>query len=69
VHNGECVGTVIRTRTGVKPIYVSVGHRSRLDWAEDFVLELTPRFRIPEPISQAHNIVTKERLRMDIESV
>ncbi len=68
LHDGECVGAVIRTRTGVKPIYVSVGHRSRLDWAEELVLELTPRFRVPEPISRAHNIVTKERLRMDIES-
>lgn len=65
-HNDECVGTVLRTRAGVKPIYVSVGHRSRLDWAEELVLELTPRFRIPEPISLAHNAVTKERLRMDI---
>ena len=67
-HNNEHVGTVLRTRTGVKPMYVSVGHRSRLDWAEDLVLELTPRFRIPEPISRAHNVVTKERLRMDIEN-
>jgi deoxyribonuclease V len=63
-HNGERVGTVLRTRTGVKPVYVSVGHRSRLDWAEELILELTPRFRIPEPISRAHNAVTKERLRM-----
>jgi deoxyribonuclease V len=67
-HNGERVGTVLRTRTDVKPIYVSVGHRSRLEWAEELVLELTPRFRIPEPISRAHNTVTKQRLRMDIVS-
>jgi deoxyribonuclease V len=67
-HNGERVGTVLRTRAGVKPIYVSVGHRSRLDWAEELVLELTPRFRIPEPIARAHNVVTKNRLRMDIEN-
>jgi deoxyribonuclease V len=67
-HDGECIGTVLRTRTGIKPIYVSVGHRSRLDWAEELVLELTPRFRVPEPISRAHTVVTKERLRMDIEN-
>lgn len=66
-YNGERVGTVLRTRTGVKPIYVSVGHRSRLDWAEPLVLELTPHFRVPEPISRAHNVVTTKRLRMDIE--
>lgn len=66
-HNGETVGTVLRTRAGVRPIYVSVGHRSRLDWAEELVLELAPRFRVPEPISRAHNVVTKERLRMNLE--
>jgi deoxyribonuclease V len=67
-HNGERVGTVLRTRAGVKPLYVSVGHRGRLEWAEEFVLELTPSFRIPEPISRAHNVVTKERLRMNIDN-
>jgi deoxyribonuclease V len=67
-HAGERLGTVLRTRTDVKPIYVSVGHRTRLDWAEELVLELTPRFRIPEPISLAHTVVTKERLRMAIEN-
>lgn len=68
MHDRERLGTVLRSRSGVKPIYVSVGHRARLDWAEELVLELTPRFRIPEPISRAHTVVTKERLRMDIES-
>ncbi|HUU57868.1 MAG TPA: endonuclease V [bacterium] len=67
-HNGERVGTVLRTRTGVKPVYVSVGHRCRLEWAEELILELTPCFRIPEPISRAHNVVTKKRLRMNIET-
>jgi len=64
-HKGERIGTVLRTRSNVTPIYVSVGHRSRLDWAEEFILSLTLRFRVPEPICQAHNIVTKERLRME----
>jgi deoxyribonuclease V len=67
-HNGDRIGTVLRTRDGVKPIYVSVGHRSKLDWAEDLVLQLSPRYRIPEPISRAHNTVTKERLRLGIDA-
>jgi len=67
-HNGERIGTVLRTRAGVKPVYVSVGHRSRLEWAEEFVLELSPRYRIPEPLSRAHHVVTRERLRMEIET-
>ena len=67
-HNGERIGTVLRTRAGVKPVYVSVGHRSRLEWAEEFVLELSPRYRIPEPLSRAHHVVTRERLRMELET-
>jgi len=55
----ERVGTVLRTRTGVKPIYVSVGHRAALRWATALVLELTPRYRIPEPIRCAHRAVTR----------
>ncbi len=53
---GEVVGSALRTRTGVKPVYVSVGHRMDLSTARRWVLRLTPdgRFRIPEPIRRAH---------------
>lgn len=67
-YNGERLGTVLRTRDGVRPLYLSVGHKARLAWAEELVLELCPRFRLPEPLSRAHNVVTKERLRMEIEN-
>lgn len=45
---GETVGAVLRTQTGVKPVFVSVGHRIGLDRACDLVLHLTPRYRLPE---------------------
>ena len=45
---GEEVGRVLRTRDGVKPVFVSVGHRMSLDNAVDRVLALTPRYRLPE---------------------
>jgi deoxyribonuclease V len=67
-YDGERLGTVLRTRDGVRPLYLSVGHKCRLAWAEELVLELCAQFRLPEPLSQAHNVVTKERLRMEIES-
>jgi len=50
---GERVGTVLRTRPGVKPLYVSVGHLCRLSWAEEMVLAAAPRYRVPEPTRQA----------------
>jgi deoxyribonuclease V len=39
---------VLRTRDGVKPVFVSVGHRMSLDNACTQVLALTPHFRLPE---------------------
>ena len=42
------IGAVLRTRTGVRPVYVSVGHRTSLATAMAFVLACTPRYRLPE---------------------
>lgn len=50
----EIIGAVVRTRTGVKPVYVSAGHRMNLLNAIDLTLALTTRYRLPEPIRQAH---------------
>lgn len=47
-------GVVLRTRKGVKPVYVSAGHLIRLDSAVELVLACSPRFRLPEPIRAAH---------------
>lgn len=49
----ETVGRVLRTRDGVKPVFVSVGHRMSLDNACAQVLALTPHFRLPETTRQA----------------
>ncbi len=53
-YRGEQLGAVLRTRTGVKPVYVSVGHLANLESALELVLACTPRFRLPEPIRAAH---------------
>ncbi|MEV7229455.1 MULTISPECIES: endonuclease V [Polymorphospora] len=44
----DTVGRVLRTRDGVKPVFVSVGHRMSLDNATAQVLALSPNFRLPE---------------------
>jgi deoxyribonuclease V len=48
VHKGETIGAVLRTRIGVKPVYVSSGHRISLTTAIDYVLRCTPKYRLPE---------------------
>lgn len=53
---GETIGAVLRSRTGVKPIYVSVGHRISLPTAIDCVLRCTPQYRLPETTRQADRL-------------
>ncbi|BAZ39895.1 endonuclease V [Calothrix sp. NIES-4101] len=48
IYRGETVGAVLRTRTGVKPVYVSPGHRISLQTAIACVLHCTPKYRLPE---------------------
>jgi deoxyribonuclease V len=50
----EIIGMAVRTRSGVQPVYVSIGHRTDLDQAVEVVLGTTGRYRIPEPLRKAH---------------
>lgn len=52
----EVVGAAVRTRTGVTPVYVSVGHKVDLPSAIGWVLRCAPRFRLPETTRQAHKL-------------
>jgi deoxyribonuclease V len=52
--NGEVIGAALRTRTGVSPVFVSVGHRIDLPGAIRRVLQCCRRYRLPEPIRLAH---------------
>lgn len=49
----ETIGAVLRTRAGVRPVYVSIGHRLGLETAIEYVLRCAPRYRLPEPIRRA----------------
>ena len=49
----EEVGRAVRTRDGVKPVFVSVGHRVSLDNACAHTLALAPAFRLPETTRRA----------------
>lgn len=54
----ERIGTVLRTQTGIKPVYVSIGHRIDLQTAEEIVLACATRYRLPEPTRLADRLVT-----------
>ncbi|MFH1032092.1 MAG: deoxyribonuclease V [Chloroflexota bacterium] len=52
--NNEIIGVALRTKAGVKPIYVSTGHKVDLDTAIQWVLKCCRGYRIPEPLRLAH---------------
>lgn len=55
--HGERVGTVLRTRYDVKPIYVTQGHRISLASAARIVRQCLDGFRIPKPTREADHYV------------
>ena len=54
VDRGEIIGAAVRTRPGVKPVYVSIGHKIDLNNAIYWVLKLCRGYRLPEPARLAH---------------
>ena len=52
------IGAVLRTRIGVAPVYVSIGHKISLPSAIDFVLACAPRYRLPETTRAAHRLAS-----------
>jgi deoxyribonuclease V len=58
---GEIIGAVVRSRPGVRPIYVSVGHRVDLETAVGMVLRCTRGFRLPETTRYAHRAASETR--------
>jgi deoxyribonuclease V len=56
--HSEIIGAVLRTRTGVKPLYVSIGHRVSLATAIEWVLRCAPRYRLPETTRRAHRLAS-----------
>ncbi len=58
---GEKVGELLRTRAGVKPIYVTTGHRVSLATAVKLVMGCCDGFRIPQPTREADHFVGELR--------
>ena len=58
--NGEVIGAALRTKHGVSPIYVSIGHKVDLQAAIAWALRCCCGFRIPEPTRLAHLAAGKQ---------
>lgn len=54
----ERIGAVLRTRVGVKPLYISLGHRICLETAIHYVMTCTTRYRLPETTRWAHRLAS-----------
>lgn len=61
VDRGEVIGRVVRTRSRVSPVYVSVGNRITLESAVELVLACSPRYRLPETTRRAHDAANRLR--------
>jgi deoxyribonuclease V len=61
LYRGEVVGSVLRTKDGVQPLFVSPGHRVDIDSAARWTLATCRRYRLPEPTRQAHLYVNALR--------
>ena len=60
---GEIIGSVLRTKVNVKPLYVSPGHRIDFGGVVRLVLACCKGYRLPEPTRQAHLLVNEARRR------
>ena len=61
--HGEIIGAVVRTRSGVKPVFVSVGHRIDLQASIEFVLACCKKYRLPETTRWAHRLAGEAKGR------
>jgi deoxyribonuclease V len=59
----EVIGAVVRTRTNVKPLFVSVGNKCLLKDAIKITLDSTTKYRLPEPTRLAHQLVGELKLK------
>jgi len=56
--HGETIGAILRSRPGVKPLYISIGHRISLATALDYVMACVTRYRLPETTRWAHRLAS-----------
>jgi len=68
-YEGNLVGSVVRTRDNVKPLFVSVGYEVDLDDAVSRVLEMCVKTRMPEPLKRAHILANIMRQKQALQGL
>jgi deoxyribonuclease V len=70
LHDGdEVIGAVVRTRAGVKPVYISIGHMINLPSAVKWTLACCRGYRLPEPTRLAHMAAGRQgKLNLNLEN-
>ena len=63
IDNNETIGAVLRTKTNVKPVYISIGHKIDLPSAIHWTLKCTRGYRLPEPTRLAHFAASGKTLK------
>ena len=58
IDRDETVGLVLRSRTKVKPIYISIGHKISLPTAKDYVMQCLTKYRLPETTRWADKLAS-----------
>ena len=62
LHQGQVIGSALRTKARVRPVFVSPGHLISLKRSRKITLECCRGYRLPEPIRQAHLAVNRLRI-------
>lgn len=56
IYQGKMVGLLLRTQTGVKPLYLSPGHLITLEESREITLGCVTKYRVPQPLRQADQL-------------
>jgi deoxyribonuclease V len=57
IDKGEVIGYALRTKSNVKPVFISPGHQMSLQDSLDIAMQCVRKHRLPEPTRRAHEYV------------
>jgi len=52
----EKIGALLRTKEGVKPVFVSPGHMINIEDSVRIIMQCVGKYRIPEPLRMSHRL-------------
>ncbi|CAB1274407.1 deoxyribonuclease V [Candidatus Nitrosacidococcus tergens] len=61
IDKNETIGVVLRTKVGVRPIFISIGHKISLQTAIKYTTACVIRYRLPEPTRLADKLASNRK--------